>query len=289
MSRASLRDYLSLIRPANSVMVGFAVIVGIAVSSHNYHEIITMTALLGFFTGFLISSFSMVSNDVYDVAVDKVNQPNRPLASGRIGIGSAKILSALFLILGLLVSLIIGPINFAIAALFAFVGWYYNYHGKKLGLPGNLLVAISLAIPYIFGSIAVGIYVLNLAYVLALTSLLAGLAREILKGIADVQGDRIKNVRTVAITYGTSAAKKISATTFLLAVGSSVLPVVFGLLGRALPIYLILVSIPDAIFLYLSFKILSMRSDSESLKLKSTALLGMMVGLLAYLISGILF
>ena len=113
------------------------------------------------------------------------------------------------------------------------------------------------------------------------------LGREILKGIADVEGDKIRNVKTVAIEFGSSNAKKVAAAMFLLAVATSILPVLYGLLGRAILIYLVSVGFTDLIFLYLSFKVLSMRHDSDSLKLKSIALGGMMIGLLSYLITGI--
>ena len=269
-------------------MVGFAVVVGIAVTSHSYLQIFTLRALFGFLTGFFISGFSMVSNDIYDVDVDRINQPERPLASGRVTLSTARWMCAGLLIAGLAVALPLGVANFAIASLFALIGWYYNYHGKKLGLFGNSLVALSLAIPYIYGSIALESYSINLGYLLALTSFLAGLGREVLKGIADVQGDRRRNVKTVAISFGTRKARLAVAAFFLAAVASSALPVAFGLLGSALIIYGLLILIPDGIFLFLSYRVLAMKKEeTESLKLKSIALGGMMTGLLAYLISGL--
>jgi len=268
-------------------MVGFAVVVGTVVASHSYIEIATVKSLLGFLCGFFISSFSMVSNDIYDVGVDRVNQPDRPLASGRVSAGAARSLSIFLLLAGLLASALLGPLTLIIALLFALVGWYYNYHGKRLGLFGNSLVALSLAIPYIFGSIAIGVYSINLSYFLAITSFFAGLGREVLKGIADVQGDSVRKIRTVAIRFGVNAAKTLASTMFLLAVATSVLPIVLGLLGNAIGIYLGLVGLTDLIFLYLTLKVFRMKLASDSLKLKSLALGGMLVGLLAYLITGI--
>ena len=211
---------LSMIRPANSIMVGFAVVVGIAVTSNSYHEILTLTSLLGFLTGFFISSFSMVSNDIYDLEVDRVNQPRRPLPSGAISVREATIFSMVLLILGLLVSIPLSIVNFGIAAIFAFIGWSYNYQGKKMGLFGNSLVALSLAIPYIYGSVALSNYSINLGYLLALTSFLAGLGREVLKGLSDVAGDKIRNIRTVAITRGVRSARILVGTFFVLALYS---------------------------------------------------------------------
>ncbi|MCL4518407.1 MAG: geranylgeranylglycerol-phosphate geranylgeranyltransferase [Thaumarchaeota archaeon] len=286
--QSAVASFLSMIRPANSVMVGFAVIVGIAAASNDYREIFTVVSLLGFLTGFLISSFSMVSNDIYDLEVDRVNQPSRPLPSGAVSVKNAWSISICLLVGGLLASTALGVVNFIIAAVFALVGWFYNYRGKKMGLAGNSMVALSLAIPYIYGSVALGNYAVNLGYLLALTSFLAGLGREVLKGISDVEGDRIRNIRTVAIARGVRSARLATAILFIAAVGSSSLPVAFSLLGRALPVYLALVAIPDAIFIYLAYKVLALKNEQDSLRLKSVALAGMMFGLVTYLVSGLL-
>ena len=287
IQRRGISPLLSMVRPANSVMVGFAVIVGMAVTSNDYHTIFTLTSLLGFLTGFFISSFSMVSNDIYDLEVDRINQPKRPLPSGSVSIKQAKVFCAVLLVLGLLVSIGLGVVTFGIASIFALIGWFYNYRGKEMGLFGNSLVALSLAIPYIYGSVALGNYSINLGYLLALTSFLAGLGREVLKGVADIEGDRLRKIKTVAISHGVRAARMLAAGMFLVAVISSSFPVLFGLLGRALPIYLALIAITDAIFVYLAYRVLSSRNEKDALKLKTIALGGMMLGLVSYLISGL--
>ncbi len=279
---------LSMVRPANSVMVGFAVIVGMAVTTNSYHTIFTITALLGFLTGFFVSSFSMVSNDIYDLEVDKINQPKRPLPSGAVSVKQAKAFTVVLLVLGLGASIGLGFVTLGIAALFALIGWFYNYRGKGMGLFGNSLVALSLAIPYIYGSVALGNYSINLGYLLALTSFLAGLGREVLKGIADVGGDKLRKIRTVAISHGTRVAKILASGLFVVAVVSSSFPVALNLLGRALPVYLALIGITDVIFLYLAYRVISSKSDRDALKLKSIALGGMMLGLIAYFISGLI-
>ena len=263
-------------------------VVGIVVASKNYHDIFSVTALLGFLTGFFLTSYSMISNDIYDLEVDKVNQPTRPLPSGAVKLQSAKYASLLLLALGLLVSVPLGIANFIIALIFAVLVWYYNYQGKRFGLIGNSLVSLSLAIPYIYGSIAIGYYGLNLGYLLALTSFLAGMGREVLKGIADVKGDVQRKIRTLAISRGIKFSRVTVAAFFLLAVASSALPVLSGLLGKSLLVYSVLICIPDGIFLFLTVRVLLMKNESESLRLKSIALVGMMSGLLAYFIAGIL-
>lgn len=279
---------LAMVRPANSTMVGFAVIVGIAVTSHSYSEIFSLTSLLGFLTGFLISAFSMVSNDIYDVQIDKINQPERPLPSGLVAMGDAKAFALVLLSLGLIISGLLGTFTLIIALLFALVGWFYNFKGKAMGLFGNSLVAVSLAIPYIYGSIALGSFTINLGYLLALTSFFAGLGREVLKGIVDVEGDKVRKIRTIAITYGKQTSRLVASSFFIVAVVSSLLPVIFGLLGRALIVYSVLIGITDTLFLYLAYRVLTSRADKDALRFKAIALGGMMVGLISYLVSGLL-
>jgi geranylgeranylglycerol-phosphate geranylgeranyltransferase len=275
-------------------MVGFAVLVGIAVASHNASELVTYTSLAGFLTGFCISSFSMVSNDIYDVAVDRINQPQRPIPSGRISIRRAWSLAVFFLIAGIVASATIGIFNFAIACVFALIGWSYNYRLKRFGLAGNSLVALSVAIPYVYGSIAVGSLSINLTYSLALTSFLAGIGREVLKGISDTKGDRVRSIRSIALTRGVMTAEKLTAFFFACAVVSSLIPVVFpNLLGRGLRIYEGVILVPDAIFVFLAARVLSMRLrndlEKKATKMKGFALLGMLAGLLAYLVAGLAF
>jgi geranylgeranylglycerol-phosphate geranylgeranyltransferase len=114
------------------------------------------------------------------------------------------------------------------------------------------------------------------------------MGREVLKGVADVDGDTLRKVRTIAISRGTRSARVVSSVFFLSAVASSALPVISGLLGRALPVYLGLIVITDAVFVWLAYRVLSSKSKAEALKLKTFALGGMMLGLISYLISGLL-
>ncbi|HKT21535.1 MAG TPA: UbiA family prenyltransferase, partial [Nitrososphaerales archaeon] len=82
---------LKLIRPVNCAMIGFAVLVGAFVSKPPAVNLVQLT--LGFLTGFFICAYSMVANDAYDIEVDKVNRPERPIPSGKVSPGEASRLS----------------------------------------------------------------------------------------------------------------------------------------------------------------------------------------------------
>ena len=78
---ADLSCLVRLIRPINCAMVGFAVLVGEAIV---FKTLFPLPSILGFVTGFTITGSSMVSNDYWDLAVDRVNNPDRPIPSGRV-------------------------------------------------------------------------------------------------------------------------------------------------------------------------------------------------------------
>ncbi|MEM2904454.1 MAG: UbiA family prenyltransferase [Candidatus Bathyarchaeia archaeon] len=85
LNDAKLPGALRLIRPVNSVMMGFAVLIGAVLASGKAIEGDSWLSLsLGFATGFALTAASMVFNDYFDREVDAVNQPRRPIPSGLV-------------------------------------------------------------------------------------------------------------------------------------------------------------------------------------------------------------
>jgi len=262
-------------------MVGFAVIVGMIVSG--YSKISYVNATLGFLTGFLISSYSMIINDRYDIDVDRINNPTRPLVKGSVLIKEAEIAATVLLVLGLSSSIVLGWLTFLIASVFALIAWLYNYKVKKYGLLGNMLVSASLAIPYIYGAVAISASDDPLIYFLALTSFLAGLGREVVKTICDVKGDEMRDVRSVARIWGAKAAAIVTSIFFITAILTSLVPLMLRIVGV---VYAALVSAPIYIFIVLTARILRDYSAESAYKVKRIALLGMLLGLVAYMVGG---
>lgn len=274
-------DLLFLIRPINSVMVGFAVIVGISITAPN--QLLSNLSILGFLSGFLISSYSMVVNDLYDLEVDKINNLDRPIAQGRIKPRIAITFAIILLSLGILSSIAIGLNTFFIASFFAAIAWIYNYKGKKIMLIGNIMVAVSVAIPYIYGGATVGMIDNLLLWFLALTSFLAATGREIVKTISDVEGDAVRNVKSIARIYGSKKAAIIGAFFFLGAVTSTILPIIINQVGI---IFTTLILIPNSLFIYAAVKIVKDNSKNGALHIKKLVLIGMIIGMVIFIIGG---
>ena len=274
------RASISIIRPINCAMIGFAVIIGYFVSKPT--AVSPGAIALGFVAGFAICAFSMVVNDYYDIEVDKVNQPTRPLPSGQVSKGEAAAIAGLTLVLGLAAAVSTLSLSAAlIAGLYALLAWLYDYRVKKYGLVGNLIVASSLAIPFIYGGVVSGGDVLgSLLLFMAATSLLAGVGREVVKAMADVPGDQKRGIRSYAAVHGLKQASAVGALFFLLAVVTSVLPL-FVLKVNAF--YRYGVALPDVAFVYLAYSILSHADTQGALSVKKAALMGMLLGLVVFI------
>ncbi len=261
-------------------MIGFAVIVGAFVSKAQ--SLYFQNLFLGFLTGFSICAYSMVINDIYDIEVDRVNQPNRPLPSGRMTSRDAGFLSIFMLAIGVICSILTGrQLAVVVALSYAFLSWIYNFRAKKYGLVGNVIVASSLAIPFIYGGvIALGQILNSLLLFMALTSFLAGVGREVVKAMADTVGDARRGVRSVAISRGMRSASAVGAALFLSAILTSLIPVIEGLASQ---LYMFGVLIPDIIFIYLAVSILRRPAPENALSVKKKALLGMLIGLVVFI------
>ncbi|MEA2089192.1 MAG: geranylgeranylglycerol-phosphate geranylgeranyltransferase, partial [Thermoproteota archaeon] len=202
MERVS--KFTQLIRPVNCLMMGFAVIVGALLAKQESFSSPSLANLIfGFVTSFTLTGASMAVNDYYDREIDAVNEPNRPIPSGVIKPGEALVFASILTVIGFTTAFMTN-ISCLITAVIAWLVFIvYTTKGKRTGLPGNFLVSLCIAIPFLYG----GFTVANQLEFRAVTriALFAAMAffsntgREVTKGIVDVMGDKSKGVRTVAI------------------------------------------------------------------------------------------
>jgi geranylgeranylglycerol-phosphate geranylgeranyltransferase len=275
-SPKKISGLLSMMRLPNCIMIGFAVIVGEFIAS----PVVTVrAAFYGFMTGFLLLAASMILNDYFDREIDAINEPDRPLPSGKVGSTEALSFALVLGALGLLAAQNTGIATLLIAIFSLLIMISYNARIKKTGLLGNVFVSLNVAIPFIYGGFAVGKTNWALA-IFALLAFLSSVGREIVKGISDVPGDMSRGVKSVAATKGTATAAKYGAAFFLSAVGLSGLPLLLGLVTLY---YVPLVAICDIGFLLTTYSTLSNPTPATAKRNKKYVLLWMTFGLLAFL------
>ncbi len=190
-----------LARPFNAITGALAVFLGGYVAGTGEWGKVAMAALVTF----LITGAGNAWNDYLDVEIDKINQPNRVLPSGKISPQAAWIFSVVLTIIGLVIAAFINPAAFLVALFVSLILYLYSWKLKSTVLMGNATVAAISAISVVFGGIAAGNVWPTL--LLAVIVGVAILGREVLKTLADYEGDMKERVRTISTAWGRRPAR----------------------------------------------------------------------------------
>lgn len=274
--------FVRLIRPVNCAMIGFAVVIGAALTGLDDVTASWPSLACGFLAGFFLTAASMAINDYYDREIDAVNEPRRPIPSGVVKPDEALLFAFILTATGFWVAYLTNTAD-ALCFLTATIAWAvfvaYMTIGKRSGLPGNFLVSTCVAIPFIYGSIAATNYVKLNVLVFALIAFLSNTGREITKGIVDLQGDRSQNVKTLAVRYGEKAAAVIAGFFYLTAVALSPIPWLVRLVSAWFVPFVVLT---DCGLVACSFMLISDYSRENARRTKNWVLLFFIFGLLAF-------
>ncbi|MCS7115061.1 MAG: geranylgeranylglycerol-phosphate geranylgeranyltransferase [Nitrososphaerota archaeon] len=280
-------SFIHIMRPVNCLMMGFAVLVGAALANSNLLRVHLQALIFGFFTGFLLTAASMVINDYYDREIDAVNEPSRPIPSGLIKPKEALIFAFLLTALGLAAAFLTSPAAvscFLTALIFWIVSVAYVTAGKRTGLFGNFLVSACVSAPFVFGSLAVANEIRLKIWIFVLMVFFSNTGREITKGIVDVQGDKMQNVKTLAVRYGERKAAFAAAIFYLLAVALTPLPLFLNLVTIW---FVPPVAVTDVGLLASSVTLLRDYSRENARKVKNHVLAWFLVGLIAFVAGSI--
>lgn len=158
---------------------------------------------------FLVTASSNAWNDYLDIEIDRINRPDRVLPAGHLQPRTALIFSLSLAALSLAFTAAINPTALYIALFSNVLLFLYSWRLKSTVLLGNLSVALISALTVIFGGVAVNQNNLRPTLSLAVVILVVILCREVLKVIADYEGDLRQDVRTVATVWGKKTAGAI--------------------------------------------------------------------------------
>ena len=282
-----------IMRPVNCLMGSLTVIIGILNTRTGIpFDILVLNIILGVLTYFFIAGSGMIINDIYDIEIDKINRPERPIPSGSVSLTQAKLLFFLTLGIGVMISIIhslifsLGFFNIILAIFFGFIGWLYSAWGKGKGFIGNIIVSISFSIGLIYGAILNSTFIPVYIYYFFLTSFFLLLSREIVKGCEDIEGDKTKVVKTLAIKLGTKRAIAISIIFEICAIIFFILPIFTDILNPTL--FMIFMSF--GLIVVIIAVILSFRKNLERRDFKKISLMlkiGAFLGLIAFIFASL--
>ncbi len=196
-----IKGLYKLARPFNAFSGALAVFLGGYVAGTGEWFNVTLAA----FVAFLVTGAGNSWNDYLDIEIDKINQPHRALPAGFVSPRAAVLLSLALTVVAIAIAAFINLPSFLIVLAFSIILYIYSWKLKSTVLMGNLTVAITSAMTVIFGGTAAG----NVQPTLWLAVIIATaiLGREVLKTIADYEGDLRQQVNTIATVWGKRTAR----------------------------------------------------------------------------------
>ena len=297
--RSSVGSWFTLFRFGNSLTGLIGVIFGslLALDQIPRGDLASITILHGLSVWAFMCSWNAL-NDILDVEIDKLNQPNRPLPSGDISLNNAKILTTILMCFSLFCLVYAGFISSSIEdgfenwapsiliwllAIFLLTNYEsssnYSLKLKDRGLPGNFAISLSVGMVILFG--AAGVFEPTEPRVLSLffIGLSFNLAREIVKDIEDMEGDEGRN--TLAMRIGVEKARVLAWMILLLTMVSILAP--FAL--EIFPASHLLLIIPGLMTIFLVKRKLAYAEDRNAQKLIKKSL---QLTLLGFIVSSLI-
>ena len=279
-----LLAYIRLFRIEHALMLVFAVLFAefLAAGAQGAPLPAPAIIILSLCVPLFIEMGSFALNDYFDVKTDKANgRKDRPIASGEISPNAALAATAVAYAIGIAASFALPVPCTWIAVIFAALSMLYDWKLKDLPLVGNAYIATSMAIPFLFGALVVSDTIYPSLLAIAAVAFVAGLGREIVKSIEDVEGDvKHRKSRTLPAVIGKANAAGVAAACYFFLVPLSFTPFFFGLPMSTLSVGLVAITA-----LAVALMGQSVMKDQTKAKLEAarkTSLLALGVGLLGY-------
>ncbi|MFC1527379.1 geranylgeranylglycerol-phosphate geranylgeranyltransferase [Candidatus Neomarinimicrobiota bacterium] len=234
--------HIKIMRPLNLIIGAFSVIITASILKEMDQVSVWFTALC---VVVFYNAAANSINDYFDLEIDKINRPNRPLVTGEVKPQTALVLSIILFAFGTVLAFTLPFKAILIAVVIALpLMIFYSIWFKGMPLVGNLIIALILGLTFLFAGAA-----LNNIEIMIIPALLAfGLTavRELVKDIGDVEGDRKTNLKTFPIIAGVEKAwVLISVFAIFMGIGAilpfmmgkyNILYIIFVLFGVEIPL-----------------------------------------------------
>ncbi len=222
-ARPDLKAVLTLLKPVTWFPPMWAFICGAVSTGVSLGDQLPLLALGICITGPLVCASSQAVNDWFDRHVDAINEPNRPIPSGRIpgmwGLG----LAILWTLLSLLVSIPLGTFGIGAVSLALVFSWAYSAPPVRLkqnGWFGNAAVGFTYeGLAWVVGAgVMLGnhlppmpILLLAVVYSIGAHGIMT------LNDFKSIEGDQRMGVRSLPVLLGAQGAARVASAIMLVA------------------------------------------------------------------------
>ncbi len=218
MAHPAPRAVIELLKPITWFAPMWAFACGlISVAPHSGASASWLVILLGvFLAGPLVCATSQAANDWFDREVDAINEPQRPIPSGRVPGRWGLYIAIAWTALSLVVAHSLGAWAFWAGVFGLALAWLYSAPPLRLkqnGWWGNAAVALCYeGVPWITGAAIMAVGAVPDARILVLAALYSLGAHGImtLNDFKSVEGDTRFGVRSLPVRLGVARAAKVA-------------------------------------------------------------------------------
>ena len=275
-----MNPYIEILRPGNALMGAISIVL-VALIDKTF----TIPVLLAMIAVFFETAAGNVINDYFDYKIDLINKPERPLPSGRISLKNGRNYGYVLFIAGTICGFLISYITnnwipFAIVLIADVILYLYAYKLKTTPLIGNLTVGFMTGFGFVFAGFCINNpSIITTSLYLGFFAFVITTAREIVKDIEDMEGDKADGARTLPILIGEKKPAILAA--ILIIMDSALCPIlyfyhIFGIL------YLAVIAIAVVLFIYCAALILKSQERATAAKVSKYLKIGMLIAFVAF-------
>lgn len=216
MSRPALSTVAELLKPITWFPPMWAFGCGVVASGAPVAERWGLVLVGVLLAGPLVCATSQAVNDWFDRHVDAINEPQRPIPSGRMPGRWGLYIAVLWTLLSLAVALVLGPVGFAAAAVGLLLAWAYSAPPMRLkrnGWWGNAACGLSYeGLAWITGAavMAAGSWPGERSMLLALLYSVGAHGIMTLNDFKSIEGDRQMGIGSLPVRLGVNGAARVA-------------------------------------------------------------------------------
>ena len=225
MNFEKVKAYIQLSRPINLLITVISIPVACWIAGGTKDD--WFSILFAALTGVFVAAGANSINDAFDIDIDRINRPNRPLPRGTLTPQNAREMWFLVSSGAIIFNFFLNVAAFVIVVIVVVILYYYSAKLKRTVFLGNFVVAIMTGMAFVYGGIVMNN--IERSIMPALFAFLSNLARELVKDVEDIEGDRREHALTLPITFGVKPALWLATISLLILIGSTLLAVYFSI------------------------------------------------------------
>jgi geranylgeranylglycerol-phosphate geranylgeranyltransferase len=243
---------------------GLSLLTAFAISK-NPLNIGAETDVLIFFSMAFITSAGFAINDYFDRESDAVIKPKRPIPSGALSLKQVVAISSILFAVGLIMSVYINWLSFAIIAVDSALLLFYSVFVKrKSGFAANVLIGILTGTAFIYGEATISNPATISLVSLSLYPIAFGtIGGNILRDVLSLDGDSKVGYPTLPQKIGIPNSVKTAAVFFTL---TGVLAPLPYFIGNFTVYYLPLILLWSVILIYSSLRLVTLTSTVANVR-----------------------